>query len=167
MKDKITGNDIFIVVDSREKPRATAKILKSFELSGIKYISSKLPYGDYMSYDNPRLVIDRKQNLAEICKNVVQDHKRFIAEIEGAYSHGIKLVFLIEHSRNVTCLEDVAFWKNPRLRESPMAVSGERLYKILSCLRDKYGVQFVFCDKFRTGKVIAGILAARSTEEYV
>ena len=54
-----------ILVDTREKPKAIGKILKYFEVNGIEYDSSKLYVGDYIRYDNPKLVIDRKQNIAE------------------------------------------------------------------------------------------------------
>lgn len=52
-----------IQIDSREKARAIKKIIKIFDENGIKHFSSKLLVGDYMSLDNPRLIIDRKQNL--------------------------------------------------------------------------------------------------------
>lgn len=55
-----------IQIDSREKARAIAKIVETFDKCGIKHPVSKLMVGDYMSYDNPRLVIDRKQNLLEV-----------------------------------------------------------------------------------------------------
>lgn len=147
-----------IQIDSREKARAIVKILDEFQRRGIKSFVSKLPVGDYMSFDNPRLVIDRKQNLFEVCNNVCQDHKRFIKEIEKANDIGIKLIFLIEHSANIKCLEDVRYWVNPRLKESPMAVSGERLYKILSTIQVRFNVEFLFCDKKDTGKRIIELL---------
>lgn len=65
-----------IQIDSREKVRAIRKIVKTFDESGVKYFSSKLLVGDYMSLDNPRLIIDRKQNLQELCGNVCQQHEK-------------------------------------------------------------------------------------------
>ena len=38
------------------------------------------------------------------------------------------------------------------------AMKGEVLYKILTTLQDKYGVQFVFCTKEETGAKIVEIL---------
>ena len=73
-----------IQIDSREKARAITKILTEFDSQSIKHFISKLPVGDYMSFDNPRLIIDRKQNLQELCGNVCQQHKRFIAAIMRA-----------------------------------------------------------------------------------
>lgn len=112
-----------------------------------------------MSLDNPRLVIDRKQNLSELCVNVCQQHKRFVAELSRANQYGIKLVIMCEHGGAIKSMKDVAGWKNPRLKVSPMAVSGERLYKILTTIGKRYGVDFVFCDKRSTGKEIIRILS--------
>ena len=50
--------------------------------------------GDYMNYDNPRLIIDRKQNLSELCNNVCQDHDRFRKELRFAQDNDIQLVIL-------------------------------------------------------------------------
>lgn len=122
---------------------------------------SKLPVGDYQSLDNPRLVIDRKQNLSELCGNVCQQHKRFRAELQRANEYGIKLIVLVEHGKGIKCLQDVIGWKNPRLKKSPMAVSGERLYKILSAMSSKYNVDFLFCNKAETGSKIIELLTAR------
>lgn len=147
-----------IQVDTREKQHAIEKILGEFDKQGIKHFSSKLPVGDYMNLDNARLVIDRKQNLLELCSNVCQQHTRFVNELRRAEQFEIKIIFLVEHSRNIKSLEDVKDWVNPRLKKSPLAVSGERLYKILSTLERKYGVEFQFCDKQNTGKRIIQIL---------
>lgn len=147
-----------IQVDTREKSRAIQKIIKEFDRQGVTHFSSKLYVGDYVSLENSFLVVDRKQNLLEVCSNVCQQHKRFVDEIKRANAAGIKIVFLVEHSKNINSLDDVKDWNNPRLKESPLAVSGERLYKILSTLEKKYGVEFQFCDKQNTGKRIIEIL---------
>lgn len=147
-----------IQIDSREKARAIQKIIATFDKRGVKWFISKLPVGDYMSLDNPRLIIDRKQNLSELCNNVCQQHKRFRAELERANEYGIKLVVLCEHGKNIKSLSDVMQWVNPRLKKSPMAVSGERLYKILSAMSQKYNVDFLFCTKAETGQRIIELL---------
>ena len=136
-----------IQVDTREKARAIEGIIKEFDKQGVTHFSSKLYVGDYVNLENSFLVVDRKQNLLEVCSNVCQQHKRFVNEIKRAKAAGIKIIFLVEHGKNIKSLEDVKNWVNPRLKESPLAVSGERLYKILSTLERRYGVEFRFCDK--------------------
>lgn len=147
-----------IQIDTREKPKAIEKIQATFDQQGVKFFKSKLPVGDYMSLDNARFAVDRKQNLSEVCNNVCQDHKRFVTELKRANELGIRLVFLIEHSQNMRKLEDVMKWVNPRLKTSPMAVSGERLYKILSTIEKNYNTKFYFCSKAETGQRIINLL---------
>lgn len=163
-----------IQIDSREKARAIRKIIKTFDEQGIKHFSSKLLVGDYMSLDNPRLIIDRKQSLQELCGNVCQQHERFKRELLKAMDAGIQLVILVEHGADIKILEDVYFWKNPRKHEvrwrvvngkrekyvvSAKAVDGNQLYKSLCTIRDRYHVRFEFCEKKDTGTRIAEILS--------
>ena len=167
-----------IQIDSREKAKAITKIVNDFDRCGIKHYTSKLFVGDYMSLDNPRLVIDRKQNLQEICTNVSTVPKkekdgrykrdehgrimsgwlRFTEELKRASDAGIKLIILCEHGGNIKCLDDVKRWENPRLKESPLAMSGERLHKVLCSMSRHYGVDFLFCDKKSTGREIIRLL---------
>lgn len=166
-----------IQIDSREKARAIRKIIKYFEDNGIKHFSSKLLVGDYMSLDNPRLIIDRKQNLQELCGNVCQQHERFKNELLKAMDAGIQLVILVEHGPDIKTLEDVYFWKNPRKHEvrwkwengkhvkyviSTKAVDGSQLYKSMCTIRDRYGARFEFCEKKDTGKRIVEILGEKT-----
>ena len=165
-----------IQIDSREKARAIRKIIKTFDDNGVKHFSSKLLVGDYMSLDNPRLIIDRKRNLQELCGNVCQQHERFRNELIKAIQAGIQLVILVEHGPEIKSLEDVYFWENPRKHEvrwkyvngkrvkyveSAKAVDGNQLYKSLCTIRDRYNVRFEFCEKKYTGNEIIRILSRR------
>ena len=148
-----------IQTDSREKARAIQKILAEFENQGIKHFVSKLPVGDYINLDNPKVAIDRKQSLAEVAVNVGQDHARFKRELERAQEYGIHLIFLVEHGGSIKTLEDVQNWNNPRLKEHPLALTGPRLYKIMLTMQNKYGIEWLFCDKSNTGKRIIELLS--------
>jgi len=147
-----------IFIDTREKARAIVKIVAEFDKQGVKHAPNKLFVGDYMNLDNPRLIIDRKQNLNEICSNVCQDHARFTRELKRANQFGIKLIILCEHGKDIKTLADVESWVNPRLKASPMAVSGQRLFKILTTMSKTYDVEFLFCSKPQTGKRIIELL---------
>lgn len=169
-----------IQIDSREKQKAIVKILEYFDSNGINYFSSKLYVGDYMSLENPKVIIDRKQNLLELCTNfsdvpkkekdgkikrdkngnIMTDRARFTAELLKAKQAGIHIVILCEHGEKIKSLEDVKDWKNPRCKESPLAMSGERLYKLMKTfeMSDLYSVSFEFCDKRTTGKRIVELL---------
>lgn len=159
-----------IQVDSREKAHAITRILEHFHASGVKYYISKLYIGDYMNIDNPRVIVDRKQNLDELCGNVCRQHERFRAELIRAQENGIRLIILCEHGHGIKSLDDVLFWRNPRARTKKLingrwvwteqkVMHGDTLYKILCTMQRKYGVSFLFCDKCETGRRIVEILS--------
>ena len=151
-----------IIIDSREKPRAITKILAEFDRQGIQVVRRALNFADYWNPDNSGKIIDRKQNLLEVGSNVVQDRKRFLREIERCNRAGCHMIVLVEHGGRIRSLEDVINWKNPRLKVSPLAVSGERLYKIMKQLELTYGIEWQFCSKVQTGKKIIEILRGES-----
>ena len=170
-----------IIIDTREKPKATEKIEAEFKRQGVQFIRSKLPFGDYMSPDNPDIIIDRKQNLLELCTNLsdvpkkekdgkikkdadgkpLTDKRRFISELKGAKEFGQHLIILCEHGGQIKTLEDVKSWKNPRLKDSPLAMSGPRLYVVLRRLILTYDFEIEFCDKRQTGKRIIELLKVK------
>lgn len=147
-----------IQVDTREHHKEWLRIKAQFDDLGVNYFRSKLFVGDYQSLDNPRLVIDRKKDLGELCGNVCQQHERFRAELIRAQENGIQLIILVEHGGQIKSLGDVYFWDNPRRAVSPKAITGEALYKSLLTIRDKYGVRFEFCEEFHTGRKIVELL---------
>ncbi len=154
-----------IQVDSREKRHIIERILNGFDRRGVQFYISKLYKGDYMNIDNPRLVVDRKQNLAEVAYNFTDARKttkgyssRFENEMAEAKKLGIKIVFLVEHGGQIRSIEDVPKWVNPRLQESPMAISGERIYRKMLAFQNYYGVEFQFCSKAQTADRIIEIL---------
>lgn len=124
-------------------------------------VRSKLFVGDVSLLNDQSVSIDLKRNLQEVCQNVCQDHARFRRELERAMEYGIKLVFLVEHGGSIKSLEDVQNWKNPRLKDHPLAMSGERLYKVMLTMQNKYGIEWQFCDKRCTGKRIIEILGGQ------
>ena len=147
-----------IIVDTREKPRAIVKILAEFDRQGVKYVRRALNFADYFNPEKPDVIIDRKQNLLEVAGNVVQERKRFLREVERCNRAGCHMIVRLEHSPRIRKLEDVIGWKNPRLKVSPLAVSGERLFRIMKAMEIKYGIEWQFCGKAQTGKRIIEIL---------
>lgn len=150
-----------IQIDTREKPDAIKGIIEDFEENGVTYISSKLYIGDYMNIDHPKLVIDRKQNISEICANVASsaaEHDRFRAELQRAEKIGAKIIVLIEHGHGYQTLEDIQYWENPRRFKSPRCTNGEKLYRILKTMCERYPMEVMFCDKSETGAKIRELL---------
>lgn len=152
---------MLLIVDSREKPKAIGKILKYFEEQGIDYEVSKLLFGDYMEYSRPDLVIDRKQNIAELAKNCTVEHERFRRELERVKRTGSELIVLVEQNRfvdrgkpvKVETVEDLLTWSSPHT-----VVRGEKVYRVLRSWMAKYPLQVRFCDKRQTGRQIVELL---------
>lgn len=174
---------MIIQIDSREKARAIKKIEAEFDRQGIQHPISKLIVGDYMNYDNPRLIVDRKQNLTEVCGNLTQQHERFRREALLAKELGIQLVILVEDGLKVKSLADVESWVNPRRWQyckkygistrgnvdaeieefircggAKQPTPGPQLAKMMRTMAERYGIQWEFCCKNDTGKRIIELL---------
>lgn len=146
-----------IQIDTREK--ANQHITDWFASRGIKFITSKLYAGDYMNWDNPRLVIERKNSIAELAVCLGKDHQRFRTELANATNCGIHIIILLEEE-GYFCLEDVKEWVNPFQKKNPRAISGNTIYKILSRYLEYYDMEIQFCDKAGAGKRILELLKA-------
>lgn len=147
-----------IYVDTREKDRAIIKIMAYFKENNIKTIPQSLWVGDYMSFDNGYLSIDRKQNLSELYQNLCHQHERFKNELLRANEANIKLIILIEHGGKIKTIEDVKNWENPQKKRNLFAWDGERMYRTMKTVADKYGITYEFCDKRNTGRKIVELL---------
>ena len=151
----------YLLIDTREKPKAIENILATFEAEGVPVARTKLLFGDYADYNRPGVVIDRKQNIAELAKNVTVERQRFIAELERAKAANARLVILVEQNRykdrdkwiSVKDISDLMLWSNPHTK-----IRGEKVFRVLSELTYKYNISVVFCDRRVTGKRILEII---------
>lgn len=151
----------YLIIDSREKAKAIKSILSVFDSNGISYETSKLLFGDYMDFSRPQIVVDRKQNIAELAKNCTTDHARFARELERAKKAGSRLIILVEQNRykdrdkwvRVETISDLMLWSNPHT-----TIRGEKVFRILSSWMAKYPIEVRFCDKRNTGKEILKII---------
>jgi len=148
---------MMIQIDSREKQKAIEKIICEFQRQDIKYFISKLYIGDYCNPENPFLLIDRKQNIAEIAQNAISGHARFKRELQRLDEVEGKMYILIEQDKidgkTITCLEDIILWA-PKFGE----IMGDRIYRILKSWQNKHNIEYVFCSKKETGKKIIELL---------
>ena len=143
-----------IICDSREKKNQ--HILKFFEEKGINYKIQKMNVADYQIEGDNGVVIDRKQNLEEVATNLMNrnDKSRFWREVRRANKDGMKMIVLCEHSRNIKSIQDVISWHS---KFSP--VSGRCLMNEIYRVHISYGIEFIFCDKRNTGRMIVNILS--------
>ena len=162
-----------IICDSREKKNS--HILHYFDKNKIPYKVQKMAVADYMIAGKDKLVIDRKQNLDEVCSNLTykgktadenggkkipSDVARFWREIRLAHDNGIKVIVLVEHGSNVRKLADVAMWNSTKSR-----MSGRKLLDEMDRVATAYGVEWEFCTKAETPKRILEILGYRSEND--
>ena len=151
----------YLLIDTREKPKAIENILATFEAEDVPVARTKLLFGDYADYNRPGVVIDRKQNIAELAKNVTVERQRFVAELERAKAAGAHMSILVEQNRykdrdkwiSVKDISDLMLWSNPHTK-----IRGEKVFRVLSELIYKYNISVVFCDKRVTGKRILEII---------
>ena len=152
---------MYILIDSREKPKAINGILNHFAKNNVKYDVTKLYFGDYMDYARPNRVVDRKQNIAELAMNCTRDHKRFKRELERVKATGSELILLVEQNTykdgdktiKVEDIEDLMLWTAPR-----GVVRGEQVYRVLVSWCHKYPLRVEFCHKKNTGQRILELL---------
>ena len=145
-----------IICDTREK--GNKKILEHFDKVGQDYIVSKLDSGDYMLYKNYTTIIDKKDGLLELAGNLchTKEHERIKREIAKARELGCKdFIFLIQDNK-IKSLEDIKNWTSPHTK-----VKGETLLKIMTTMKQKYGIRFIICEKKRIGEMIINLLISK------
>ena len=151
----------YLLIDTREKPKAIQNILRTFDEAGVVHESTKLLIGDYMDWNKPGVIVDRKQNIAELAKNCTSDHVRFKAELERAKKAGTHLCILVEQNRykdgdewrRVEDISDLIRWTSPHT-----TIQGEKVYRVLVSWINKYDLSVEFCDKRQTGRRILEII---------
>ena len=122
--------------------------------------------------------IDSKFSIQELVSDICgKSHERFRDECILAQNNGIKLIILIENEHEVinarkgiensvvTSIDDLFRWKNKRAfiwrRGSqlyPKSTKGATLAKACKTMQEKYGVEFRFCDKRDSGRIILELL---------
>lgn len=156
-----------IYVDSREKK--WSHIEKWFDVHGVEYTKGvALQTADYINPDNPKVIIDRKANLAEIAGNLSlalmksghTNESRFRKEVLRAYRDRVRFVVLIEGT-NCKDVHDVA--KLPRLNEYS-AHTGKWLFEKMFEFSMAYGVEWEFCHKNETARRICELLEVEYDE---
>lgn len=144
------------IFDSREQKNQHIKA--TFAAHGVPFRVQKLDVGDYMLEGNPTVSIDRKQDLEELSRNLMnkKDHARFMREVRRARESHIHLVILCEHGNGINSQADLKGWASEWT-----GVRGRDLQDAIFRLSVSYGVDFVFCSPQDTPKNIYKILQKR------
>lgn len=155
-----------IIVDSREKKHVIGDILAEFDRQKITYTVSKLPVADYMSLDNARVLVDRKHDLRELATNLCTgDKSRFWREVREAKRLGVRIIVLCEHGGAYRSIKDVADWSGFDIQNRAgrtYHISGRDLMEKMYKVHISYGVEFLFCDRQDTGKIIIKLLSGNT-----
>ena len=148
-----------IIHDTRDKAGKHVNVDSYLSRHGHEVVYRKLDVGDITLDGDESVCIDLKRNLEELSRNLMNrsDKSRFYKEIRRARERGIKLYVLCEHGSSVKTITDVATW-----RSSYSGVSGRDLMERIYSAHIGYGVEFLFCDKRSTGRVVSEILKLES-----
>ena len=147
-----------------------------FEQHGIQIVRRKLDFGDY-SAAGSNIVVDTKKNMLEVAKNLTKEHDRFVRECIRAYSHGYRLIILVEGT-GYRSIDDVTGWMNTLCRNCTYRrskicdlsshkcikyhgrrpVQGPTLAKTMHTFEAEYECRFEFCHSLHTAKRIVELL---------
>ena len=150
---------MWLIEDSRQQAGKHETKHAAWEEHGDKVIRCALPFGDYMAV--PPVSVDTKASMQEIAQNIggsKQEHNRFRRELQRAQEAGCHLYVLVENDEGIRSLEDVMYWINPRLIDSPKAITGLRLARAMETMQERYGVTFLFCHPERAAATIHYLL---------
>lgn len=158
-------NNFIILTDTRQQKEN--HIIKEFDKQNILHIRTGLPSADYMAvrYDKEKgfyldysILIDTKKDIEEIAGNLchAKEHERIKREIARARELGCEnFIFLIQDNK-IKNLEDIKNWSSPHTK-----VKGETLLKIMTTMKQKYGVRFIICEKKKMGEMIINLLNSK------
>ena len=165
-----------LLEDTRNPVEKHKNVHRWAEANDVTIIRTKLLVGDYTLPTDQSVCVDTKSGMQEVYSNVVQEHERFRRELELALQAGVKLIVLVEEG-DVPDLAAVVHWKNPRrerwfrvnaahkagkLKNVKQAktppLSSDRLFQMMQTMAERYGCEWRFCGKDRTGAVIWELL---------
>lgn len=143
-----------IIEDTRQKDGKHQQKHIGFEDLGVDLLRCKLPFGDYAL--PPAVSVDTKENLEEIAGNLcgsMKERDRFIRECKEAAAAGCQLVIMVEteHDGSLLDLGDIRIG-------SGKIVTGLQLYRAMTTVSGRYGVQFVLVRPEDAAKEIVRIL---------
>ena len=150
---------MILIEDTRQQKGKHNNVHKYCDSQGIEIYPLTLTVGDYMlgEVQNDKVVpighraIDTKFALIELAGDLSKDEQALDKKYRKCYEQGIKLIVLIEEPFG--SIQEIASWKNPH-----GFVNGRKLLDKMHRLKMMYGIDFMFCDKKRTGETLIKLL---------
>ena len=170
--------------DTRQQAGKHKNIDGWFDAHGVAYEYKKLDFGDYMR-DGSNISIDTKRSVDELAANLGRDHARFARECERARDAGYRLVILIEQKQSYqndmlklarwlpySCKRcEIRFAHECEPRDGDACKAGHRtpmqgatMLKTMKTMNAHYGVQFRFCGRNDTARIICETLGEEVPE---
>ena len=174
---------MILLEDTRNQVGKHDKKNEYFSKNGIEVRRTKLYCGDYTLPTDQSVCIDTKKDIQELIGDICgKSHERFRNELIRAQESNIKLIILTEddggfcdrkktiYNYPVTCVNDLFSWRNPRLfiwqggkQKYPNATKGATLANALLTMQEKYGCEFLFATKEKSGSEILRLLGITET----
>lgn len=151
---------MILIEDTRQQKGKHNNVHKYCDSQGIEIYPLTLTVGDYMLGEvrNGKVVpignrsVDTKSlGLIELANDLSKDEQALDKKYRKCYEQGIKLIVLIEEPFG--SIQEIANWKNPH-----GFVNGRKLLDKMHRLKMMYGIDFMFCDKKRTGETLIKLL---------
>ena len=153
-----------VCIDSREQD--TLRLRKRIQDINKPCMRQALAYGDYTAIYTDAdgkeqslekiAVIERKQNLVELCANFTKERQRFEREFQKALADGCHVHLLIENDNYETLF--AGQYQPSKERKFGSKLSVEALTGSLLSWSIKYGMKVHFCQSETTGRLIREIL---------
>lgn len=174
---------MIILEDTRQQDSKHNKKREWFEANGIEVKRTKLYVGDYTFPKNQSVCVDTKKDIQELIGDICgKQHDRFREELIRAKEADIKLYILVENERIIInerkgiyspfidSLDNLHKFVNPRLfiwrngkQLYPTATRGITLKKACITMKNKYGVEFIFCKPHQAAEKVIELLATNET----
>lgn len=150
---------MILIEDTRQQKGKHKNVHKYCDSQGIEIYPLTLVVGDYMLGERHEDVVvpiggvsvDTKQDMVECATDLTKDEQALNKKYRKCYEQGIKLIVLIEEPFG--SIQEIASWKNPH-----GFVNGRKLLDKMHRLKMMYGIDFMFCDKKRTGEMLIKLL---------
>lgn len=136
---KPSGTDLSIGIgppivlrDTREKPGYGFNFIKCETCGGTEEVA--LDFGDYTLKDYPNLiVIERKQDVGELCSNLGANRLRFERELQKFIDANVKYRYVI-----------IGDYYSSIFRQKYSKMHPNAIFESIVSLEIKYGIHFVF-----------------------
>ena len=154
-------NSMEIIIDTREQPSKRAQ--RRYESFCVPYKRQTLNYGDYtynfrlpngemlFSEDETikgHVVVERKQDLAELSQCFCQSRDRFEREFERAKENKATVYLLVEDST----------WENLINGKYSTKFNSKAFFASITAWMARYNIKVIFCKSETSGKIIKEVL---------